>query len=215
VILQCSECQARYLVPDQAIGTAGRTVRCAKCGYTWFQSPSTESAQTLDELKHVLDEINAKPKPIPAGSNLPAIKKSTTPLLLRLSVAGVAAIAAALIVLLTHPSLFKLPPSKGLVLADAGITKLSVDNHVVYEINGKISNTSQHPMAVPTLRITLVDNQNIKLKSWDFAGKGKILEPGKDVPFTSGSLEIPSTNAARFAVDLGNPLELALRQNPK
>jgi predicted Zn finger-like uncharacterized protein len=40
MILECTECHARYLVPDSAIGATGRTVRCANCRHSWFQEPA-------------------------------------------------------------------------------------------------------------------------------------------------------------------------------
>ncbi|MDD1451828.1 zinc-ribbon domain-containing protein [Sphingomonas sp. H160509] len=51
MILQCPECSTRYLVPDSAIGTEGRTVRCANCKHSWFQAaaPDVEDALKIPE----------------------------------------------------------------------------------------------------------------------------------------------------------------------
>jgi len=40
MILTCTSCLTRYFAEDDAIGPAGRSVRCAACGHTWFAEPS-------------------------------------------------------------------------------------------------------------------------------------------------------------------------------
>ncbi len=39
MIIACPACKTRYVVPENAIGDSGRTVRCAKCKHSWFQEP--------------------------------------------------------------------------------------------------------------------------------------------------------------------------------
>lgn len=43
MIINCEQCNARYLVASLLLGTDGRKVRCGVCGHVWFQEPIDEA----------------------------------------------------------------------------------------------------------------------------------------------------------------------------
>ena len=68
MIIACPACATRYVVPDSAIGVDGRTVRCAKCRHSWFQS-GPEIAVPSDRLDPVPPAPTATPPARPAPSH--------------------------------------------------------------------------------------------------------------------------------------------------
>jgi predicted Zn finger-like uncharacterized protein len=67
MILVCPACKTRYLVPDSAIGTTGRQVRCAACKHSWHLEPPP---LLLDaELPLPLPAEPPKPPPAPIADS--------------------------------------------------------------------------------------------------------------------------------------------------
>lgn len=69
MILTCPSCATRYLIDPAALGVTGRVVRCARCSHSWTELPPEDMPKRVD----VIPPPEAV-RPIPPGSNLPALR---------------------------------------------------------------------------------------------------------------------------------------------
>jgi len=76
MILVCPNCTSRFKVKAEAIGDAGRTVRCAKCGHKWHATQ--EDLIDPSDLKS-LSDASTPAKKAPARKQAPAAKAAPPP----------------------------------------------------------------------------------------------------------------------------------------
>ena len=76
MIISCPECSTRYVVPENAIGVDGRTVRCAKCKHNWFQAPKPLDLTETAEPEPAPSPPAPPPPPPPTPAAPPPVVES-------------------------------------------------------------------------------------------------------------------------------------------
>lgn len=265
MILTCPECKSRYVVNPSALMPRGRTVRCAKCRHSWFESkpddgveivtptsvepqnaaaeenetataePATENTETGPEANNDINEFpfnqpKKRQRPIPKGSNLPALQNqkygSNKVGWVSLVVFVTAVISAFLIfqetIVSSWPATNKLYTAIGLnnetnpdnliepqqipineLLVVGGLEpRIEQENNVSHlYIKGYIENISTDTQTIPSLIATLKDATGQSLRSWNFSALTDLINPGERVTFET-SLPNPPSQARDISVSI-------------
>ena len=77
MILECKSCQKKFIVPDNAITSAGRLVQCSSCGNKWTQFPIKKKPVIEPKITTQRIKIEKTLKPIVKKKK--EVKKKTGP----------------------------------------------------------------------------------------------------------------------------------------
>ena len=66
--IACPECDTRFVVTPEQIGTHGRKVKCSKCSHIWHQRLDNHL-----RIEPVLEPVTLVATPLGKGVNLPAL----------------------------------------------------------------------------------------------------------------------------------------------
>lgn len=212
MILECTECRTRYLVPDTAIGPDGRTVRCANCKHSWYQAPVALDLGTRQEIRRSTDPVVAAPAPDVAdnGEDFDAFAHRA-PFRPRRNPARrytMAALAAGVAMLVGVGAILYsgAPGIAGrLGLATATETPLRLEQYPIdrrdlpsgselFAVSGRIINPSTTRQPVPDIRAELRDAQGRLVYSWTIAPQQRVLAPNGTLEFNSAKLDVPGNS---------------------
>lgn len=72
MIVNCPNCTARFSLPDGALGSTGRKMKCSQCGHKWHQMPVDDATDDMAAPMHADAPAPARrPAPVGAGADVP------------------------------------------------------------------------------------------------------------------------------------------------
>lgn len=251
MILTCPECKSRYVVNPTVLLPNGRTVRCAKCKNTWFEKKPEEDVEIIpnDDAKNSLNE-NEKPsnetsndtsdsttaeedfdfpiskprkrkRPIPKGSNLPALQNQkygsgkigwvslvvfltaiiSLFLVFQDSISSnwpaskklYAAIGLDAKEVQVEPEAPTLEPiEERLVIGGLAPRRENINGVANLVIAGHVENISDIQQDIPDLRIRLLDERKRVLREWSFQANQTFVNTGEKVAFETSLPNSPN-----------------------
>ncbi len=213
MILTCPSCSTRYLIDPTSLGVTGRVVRCARCSHSWSEVPPVDMPKLVDVLPPA-----EKVKPIPPGSNLPALRKSR----IKKAWVGWAALFAVVVAvaagtLLARDRIIAVWPGAAQIYAGLGLDEYAVarglvvrnvqqdpsseDGQTIVKVTGEITNISDNRRDVPRVIVQVLDaTQNVIESSYADPADSE-LAPGQTTAF-SIRITDPPKNAVSLHVVL-------------
>lgn len=236
---------------------AGRVVRCAKCKHSWKEgppevdtpvvdgteaegpvspaeespSPAKGTAQDADEDDFAVKRARRKkrPRPMPKGSNLPALQNHnhggilwgwyglaafvaiiiSSFLIFQSTIADVwppsQKLYRALGMEIAHEAQNKpesdaeIPPEELFKITNTVLNKVRTGKVTTLTVEGNIENRTDKTIPLPLLRISLKGDQGKVIREWTFKSSAATISKGEIVPFAT-SLANPPDAATSISV---------------
>ncbi|KHL24886.1 hypothetical protein PK98_13520 [Croceibacterium mercuriale] len=215
MMIECPACATRYQVSETAIPPNGRTVRCAKCGESWFQEAAVDMPADEPESAAAEDiaaaapqeepnaEVEDAPAPAPPRDRSGQRRLWVWALVI-LAVLGGASAAA--VSWWGPPDWLPIPRATfdagrpGLALdfpADRQEWQQLPDGTEYFGASGTITNRTDSSTDVPPILIVLRDARDRIVYSWEVAPPKKRLAPGESVTVREAVTDVP--RSARVA----------------
>jgi predicted Zn finger-like uncharacterized protein len=209
MILTCPSCSTRYLADPASLQPAGRMVRCANCGHSWFQKPpddmprsvaggSTEGIAALEA-----GQLGGRRRGL--ASSFPTLALW---LVLAGALAGLGYFAYQYRVEIVRgwpqsATLYKLfgveVNSAGMEFRDITYAFETQEGLNILAVRGAVVNVTDQALPIPRVRVSLRDEAGEELYAWTVVLDDTRLDPGATTQFVT-RLSSPPPGAANIEV---------------
>lgn len=219
--ITCPNCASGYDVPDDAIGPAGRKVRCRACGTSWVETPAPR-------LMPLPAERTPEPVTPPSPAVLPttpvfADAAAVDPALTQTAAARpsrsfrgpLVALGLVLLALLLGGAIALIAFGPNQVATGLGLSEKRVPLGIaitkqpdwrmiaggseLFAVSGRIWNPTSVDQPVPDIRAELKDTAGKTVYAWTITRPQPRLGPGKSIDFDAAAVDVPRSSA-RIAV---------------
>jgi predicted Zn finger-like uncharacterized protein len=257
MIITCPNCQTKYQVAYEAIGSAGRKVQCASCNQSWQQvsAPAAqpdlrlvpEGGPEVDQLYETpeeltngpeafrpLDPVELRPRKAENPAELRARQKafsrrqtamvSSLPLArMRRTARVVASVLLVGIVAVGYLGRVQIversPDMAGIYEAIGGLDLSSLqsmrslsDGKEVLVVSAQIVGLQPHPVSVPPVLVSLLDDTGASIYEWSVAPRIRDLMAGERATFDT-RLPLPPAEAVTVRLSFARGSAAASGEN--
>lgn len=207
MIITCPRCLAAYTVPDSALGTQGRKVRCSSCHFEWQEAspPQNAIANLAPQRAPAPPPPAAAPpstrtearKPKPPAPVKAKSETSSSPAAV-IAFVILAALLAGLVMMRNSissavPAMEAVYESVGLpvgspaewfVISGKGVESAEDGNRFTLTVHGDVENVSKRPRDLPPVRISWISKDGQVGAVTTVRASPEHLEPGEKATFT-------------------------------
>ncbi|MGE0251330.1 MAG: DUF3426 domain-containing protein [Dongiaceae bacterium] len=195
MIIPCPSCHTQFELDPAQLGAKGRQLQCGKCAHQWWQNPSAASpAAAITAANQATPDLPKTMRQAP----LPGVK------IKKWGLSWDAYLAFCVLILVTVLAFTRdhiaglWPPAArfyqqiGLPVATLG-AGLSIDalhsrldgeaDPPLLELTGALKNNLDQAVAIPNLKVILLDEQKRRLLEWTLPPPAPGLGAGESIPF--------------------------------
>jgi len=228
MIITCPSCATKFDVPDAALGSTGRKVKCVRCAHVWHQNPQMpeEAASPIVEDLPLMKQENlsahyqSKKPQKEEKPKKPRKKRTKWLLLFGFLFSSIIALYFARDHIVTlYPPAAQIYdwidahiafPEPDLVIENLDVRMTVIEETQILYVTGEVVNFSEQTLTLPSFQINLLNTENEVVQ-----GQGFVIPRVEELPPQGrASFEIsfvdPNPQASRFhifSVDQGRVLQ--------